>query len=206
MKRAPPTRSQLLAMRRRLDRVDRGVDLLHRKREALVAELFKAARPAMDARATVDASARAAWAALLEALAVRGSDELEALGLPLRDVIVDLNTRKVWGVEIPDVAEPPTVVRSLALRDVVPASMGPAAERAAAAFEQLTEDLLRAAAREIALERLGAHLARATRQVNVLEQRLGPALRRDVARIRRVLEEREREDHLRLRRLRPVVR
>ena len=39
----------LVRARRELDRVKRGIGLTRRKREALVAELFRLARPAVDA-------------------------------------------------------------------------------------------------------------------------------------------------------------
>ena len=51
------------------------------------------------------------------------------------------------------------------------------------------------------MRRLGQALARATRLVNTLEQRVSVGLDRDLARVRRTLEEREREEHLRLKRV-----
>ena len=60
MERTSPTRMNLLRAARRLGQVTRGVGLLRRKREALVTELFKLARPAADARALIaDAGLRA---------------------------------------------------------------------------------------------------------------------------------------------------
>ena len=58
--------------------------------------------------------------------------------------------------------------------------------------------LLDAAPRELLLQRLGLALTRTSRQVNTLEHRVAPGLRRDVVRARRTLEEREREEHTRL--------
>ncbi len=52
------------------------------------------------------------------------------------------------------------------------------------------------------LQRLGLALSRTTRQVNMLEQRLAPALESRVAEVRRRLEEREREEKTRLLRIR----
>jgi vacuolar-type H+-ATPase subunit D/Vma8 len=51
------------------------------------------------------------------------------------------------------------------------------------------------------LRRLGEALAQTSRQVNTLERRLAPALRAAVTGIRRTLDEREREERLRLQRL-----
>jgi len=72
---------------------------------------------------------------------------------------------------------------------------------ATTAFEELAEALLEAANRETLLRRLGESLARTSRQVNTLERRVGPALEADLGRIRQSLDEREREEHLRLARL-----
>ena len=60
--------------------------------------------------------------------------------------------------------------------------------------------LLDAANREALLSHLGEALARTSRQVNTLERRLQPSLEADVGAIRRTLDEREREDHVRLER------
>ena len=51
------------------------------------------------------------------------------------------------------------------------------------------------------LRRLGEALALTSRQVNTLEQRLLPQVRSQITFTRRALEEREREEYLRLRRL-----
>jgi len=74
----------------------------------------------------------------------------------------------------------------------------PAAVEAAAAFEQLSDLLVSAAPREMLLRRLGEALARTSRQVNSLERRLTPELRGQLLAVRRTLDEREREEHVRL--------
>lgn len=195
---APATRSNLAALGRRLELVRRGAALLRRKREVLVGELFRIARPALDARERIGAEAEVAWTRLHEALAARGADELGALALPGRSVPIEVSTRSVWGVEVPALGPPPPLARTLAVRDQDPGAPGPAAETAAGAFERLAELLLEAAPRELVLERLGEQLVRTTRQVNRLEQRVDPEIAAVRDQVRRTLEEREREDHVRL--------
>ena len=80
------TRQNLLATTRRLERVVRGTGLLRRKREALVTELFRLARPAAELRRTIAERAEAAWPALLDALGEEGESGLRALGWPARMV------------------------------------------------------------------------------------------------------------------------
>jgi V/A-type H+-transporting ATPase subunit D len=200
-RRPAATRQNLLALQRRLERVDKGTVLLRRKREALVAELFRLARPAATARASIADRAATAYPVLLEALAREGAGGLRALGWPSRDLRVSLRAGQVWGIAIAEIQGWPTVRRTPHARGVPPAAASGAAGEAATAFEELTELLLAAANRESLLRRLGEALNRTSRQVNTLERRLEPTLRGHLTEIRRTLDERERDEHLRLARL-----
>lgn len=196
-----PTRHALLQTRRRLQRVDKGVELLRRKRQALVVELFRLARPAAGAREEILAQAAIAYAALIEALAAHGDTSLHAMGWPTRDLDVTLRAGNVWGIPTAEVSLSAPVARSLAARGTAPPLTGPATRETATGFERLIELLLEAASREMLVRRLGDALTRASRQLHVLDQRLKPELSARIARVQQVLEEREREDHARLRRL-----
>lgn len=197
-----PTRQNLLRAGRRLERVTKGVELLRRKREALVSELFRLARPAADARARVEAEARRAYPALWRALAVHGRTGLAAFAWPGRDLAVDVTPAVVWGVAVSRIEGRRPAARTLPARGTPPGAAGPAAVEAASRFEALAELLLEAAPREMLLRRLGEALAQASRQVNTLERRLAPALASQIVAVRRTLEEREREEHRRLKSLR----
>jgi V/A-type H+-transporting ATPase subunit D len=200
-RRPAPTRQNLLALQRRLERVDKGTALLRRKREALVAELFRLARPAATARASIVDRAATAYPTLIEALAREGAGGLRALGWPPRDLRVALRAGQVWGIAIAEILGWPPVRRTPQARGVPPSGASGAAAEATAAFEELTDLLLDAANRESLLRRLGEALNRTSRQVNTLERRLEPTLRAQLTGIHRTLDEREREEHLRLTRL-----
>lgn len=199
--RLAPTRTNLLRARRRLARVERGAAILRRKREALAAALFALARPAADARVRVLERSRRAYAALLRALAVHGETGLRALSWPGREVRVGLRPTQVWGVPVAEIAVMPRLRRSLGARGTTPGSAGPAAAEAAADFERLVEELLEQAPRELTLRRMAQALSRTSRQIHMLEQRVAPPLREQIAAVQRALEEREREEQRRLRRL-----
>lgn len=201
MARSAATRSNLVKLRRRLAQVQKGAALLRRKRESLVTELFNRARPAIGSRKTIDEQARAASRSLLSALGTHGHDELAALGWPNRELTVDLEPLEVWGLRVLALKHPPVVVRSLAARAMAVGPTDAAPATAATDFEKLLELVLEAAPREFLMRRLGHELSRATRLVNTLEQRVATGLTSDLAMIRRSLEEREREEHLRLKRL-----
>lgn len=199
--RAAPTRSNLIRGRRRLERVTKGIDLLSRKRRALVADLFRIATPAIEARRRVQERSATANDALLGAAAAHGGPGLETLGWPTRQLEVELSVGETWGVVTGGVHRLTPVRRTLAGRGQAPGLTGPGAAQATDEFERLVELLLDAASTELLLRRLAEALARTSRQVNTLERRVAPGLRADIHRVRDLLEEREREDHTRLRHL-----
>ncbi len=197
----PPTRSNLIRHRRRLERVRKGIDLLTRKRQALVADLFKVATPAIEARGRVEASAARAYPALLGAAAIHGAAGLDAMGWPTRQVEVELTVMESWGVASGAVQRLTPLRRTLDARGQAAPLTGPAAATAANEFEQMVELLLDAASTELLLRRLAEALRRTSRQVNTLENRVAPGLAGEIHRVRALLEEREREDHTRLKHL-----
>ena len=199
--RMAPTRMNLIRAARRLAQVGKGVELLRRKREALVSELFRLARPAADARAGIEQATQRAYPALLDALATRGLAGLRPLGWPDRDIALEMAPGSVWGVAVSTIVRRPALARTLGARGTAPGSTGPAAVQAATEFEHLIELLLDAAPREMLIRRLGEALSQTSRQVNTLERRVAPQLRSDMVGVRRVLDEREREERLRLKHL-----
>lgn len=196
--RAVATRQELLTTVRRHDRVAHGMALLRKKREALVTELFRAARPVVDSRAAIDAQNRAAYEVLLPALARLGAEGVEAAGWPTRDLTVEVRSASVWGVPVAEITSHTPVLRAPDARALTAAGVGADAVAAAEEFERLVETLLESAPREALLRNLGEAVARTSRQVNVLERRVAPALARAAGTIREALEEREREERVRI--------
>ena len=195
------TRSSLLRYARRLAQVRRGAAMLKRKRQSLVAELFARARTAVTSREAIDAQARRSWSLVWLALSSGGSHGVRPWGWPTREIDVDLYEEDLWGIRAAALIDRPTIARSLAARGVLPGSGEASSHEAAREFETLLEQVLDAAPREHAMRRLGQALTRTTRLVNTLEQRLAVALAADLVDIRRTLSEREREEHLRIKRL-----
>ncbi|HEY7682236.1 MAG TPA: V-type ATP synthase subunit D [Gemmatimonadales bacterium] len=201
VERLAPTRLNLIRAERRLERVRKGAGLLRRKREALVSELFKLARPAADARRQIEEGSRRGYERLLGALALHGRAGLRALAWPERDLKVEIESAQVWGVPVANIVSRPPLTRTVGARGNAPGRIGPTAAGAAAEFERLAELLLDAATREMLIRRLGEALSQASRQVHTLERRVAPSLVGQMGSVRRTLEEREREEHLRLKHL-----
>ncbi|HVA57691.1 MAG: V-type ATP synthase subunit D [Gemmatimonadaceae bacterium] len=195
------TRAGLLGARRRLALVAKGASLTRRKREALVAELFKLARPAADVRQQLADSANAAAESLSAALAIHGISGLSAMSWPPGDPRVEVRPARVWGLAVSDVIERPVLQRTLDARGLAPGDVGVAVEEAARRYEIFAELLIDAAPREQRVRRLGDAVATTSRRLRTLEQRVAPTLESQITAVRRDLEEREREERLRLQRL-----
>ncbi len=200
------TRVNLLRARRELARVRHGAALIRRKREALVAELFRAARPAIDMRESIATRVTTASEMLLEAFAVQGGIALTAISWPERHLEVELRAAQIWGIPVSDVMGKPPVLRTLDTRGTAPGLVGPATADSASQFEALVDMLIEAAPREQRVRRLGDAVARTSRQMRTLEQRVAPMLDRQIGEVRRRLDEREREELIRLKHVGRTVR
>jgi V/A-type H+-transporting ATPase subunit D len=200
--RAAPTRAELLRVKRLASRVDQGAQLLRRKREQLVRALVPLARPAADARRAINETAVAAYRAEHDALAVHGEAAVAATAWPSRNLEVELDLDRVWGVTLATLAAMPVFERDLEARATAPSSVGPALFDASNLFELLASQLLHAIEGESHVRALGSALARTARQLHTLEQRVAPELAARAAAVSSALDERDREDQLRLRLLR----
>src|SRR3990170_4365758 len=182
-----PTRMNLLQRRNTLRVAVQGVDLLKRKRDALVADFFKIVREA--------------YVFLSLAKAVEGKETLEAAAMTDRgEVLVDIELRNVWGTKIPEVGVR-NVRRPLLQRGHNPTATSARTIESAAQFEELLAAILQVAATEIKLKKIGEEIKKTTRRVNALEQVVIPRIRGEIRYIAAVLEQRAREDVFRLKRI-----
>jgi len=196
-----PTRMNLLQRRNQLRVAQQGVDLLKRKRDALVADFFKVVREALAARERLAAVAQDAYVFLSLAKAVEGKPALEAAAMAERRALaVDVEIRNVWGTKIPEVRVS-GVRRPAAEHAPNPVATSARTMETTAKFEELLDAIFQVAATEIKLRKLGEEIKKTTRRVNALEQVVVPRIRAEIRYIAAVLEQRAREDIFRLKRI-----
>jgi V/A-type H+-transporting ATPase subunit D len=192
-----PTRMNLLSRRSQLGLALRGVDLLQKKRDALVREFFALIHETLEARRQLNAAGRKAHRALFLAKAFDGPREVEvfALGIPIiSDAQAELES--VWGTRVPrlEVAWPRETPAS-------PLSVGGQTLAAQAAFRNLSQALLWIANTESRLRRIGEEIRKTARRVNALEQAVIPGIQSEMHYIQQVLDQQEQEDIFRLKRI-----
>lgn len=196
-----PTRMNLLQRQNQVKLAQQGVDLLRRKRDALVADFFNIVRRALTARERLTRSAEASYTLLSLAKAVEGREALEAAALAdPRRLEVGIETKNVWGTRIPTITTD-GVRRTMLSRGQDPVSVTARTVESADRFEDVMAALLDVASTEITLRKIGEEIKKTTRRVNALEQVVIPRIRGEIRYIRDVLEQRAREDVFRLKRI-----
>ncbi len=116
------------------------------------------------------------------------------------ELALEVQTANVMGVSVP-VIEQKRVARSPLGRGYSPAGTSVTIDEAASAFEAEVESIIQLAQSELRLTRLAAEIQRTSRRVNALEHVLIPRLIAERDYIQMVLDESERADHFRLKRV-----
>ena len=192
------TRSELLARRARIGLAAQGRDLLSEKRTALMREFQRIGASVLERMRELENRAAAGRGALGEALALDGPERVSsAARAAAADIPVALSTRNVAGVRLVELEHEP-VVRARTARGYALSSTSSRIDAAAGAFERQLDGLLDLVAVELTLRRLADEIDTTTRRVNALEQVVIPRLEAQRDHIAMVLEDREREDRVRL--------
>jgi len=201
MEQVSPTRMNLQTRKSQIKLAQQGVDLLKKKRDALVKEFFAIVTKLLDSRDKLDELSHGAYQAVMLAKGVIGDYELRsAAAAAKRDLYIEMAEKSVWGVKVPEV-KPIDVHRNLLDRNYSLTGTSARVDNIADRFEKIVNLILEIASVEVHLKRLGAEIKKTTRRVNALEQNLIPNLSVQVRYIKNTLEERAREDTFRLKRI-----
>jgi V/A-type H+/Na+-transporting ATPase subunit D len=194
----PPTRSNLLQLRQELQFARQGYEILDRKREALSTELIHLAHDAEELQQQVWKQLAFAYQALEKARLTMGQEHVEWASLAVNKTVeVELRVRGVMGVPIPMVdatGKPPEMAYSLG-------NTTAALDEASASFREVLSRIPELAEVETSVWRLANELRKTQRRVNALQHIFIPNYEETITYIVNLLEEHEREEIFRLKRL-----
>jgi V/A-type H+-transporting ATPase subunit D len=195
------TRAELLAKKKQIVLARQGRDLLKQKRNALLKELMRIAEQVVRSSDELEQSVSESRAALALAEALDGPETVQSAAFAAQgQVSLVVNVANVMGVLTP-VIEQKSVVRGPLDRGYSLATVSSRVEGVAEAFEHQLDLIVQLASSEMRLRRLAEEIGRTTRRVNALENILIPRLEAQRTYVQMVLEEREREDLFRLKRV-----
>lgn len=196
-----PTRMNLLARRSQLGLASRGVELLEKKRDALVKEFFANVHDALEARRQLYQAAQEAHRALMLAKSFDGPEAVEALslGMPVR-FEAQAKVDNVWGTRVARLA-----ITSSQEATMSPLAVGGRTIAAQAAFHSLCQVLIEVANREARLRRIAGEIKKTARRVNALQRAVIPGIRAQIRTIQQALDQQEQEDIFRLKRIKGKI-
>lgn len=196
-----PTRGELLKLKRRIGLAERGHELLREKRDALVTEFFDNIDLLRERRESVEEKLEEAFEDLINAKVAMGTLEVKkATDAATRDLEVDVGSRNIMGVNVP-IAEAKDIERKNIERGYSLQQTSAKLDEAAKEFEKALQVILELAEVEETVRLLAQEIEKTKRRVNSLEHVLIPRLEDNMEYIEMRLEEQEREDHFRLKRV-----
>ena len=196
-----PTRSELINLKKKIKLAKMGHSLLKRRKDGLIQEFFSILENVKSQRKQLGQNFKWAVSKLEVARALDGTQAIESLSLAKKtEPEVVIQSRSVMGVKVPKIAA------KFDQKDILERGYGlvgtPAyTDELVESWEKLLEMVVKSVETEIALKRVLLEIEKTKRRVNALEYILIPNMEVAAAFIRLRLEEMERENIFRLKRI-----
>ncbi len=200
---AKPTRMELLSIKKKKMLAKKGDEILTKKRDALVSEFFDIIKERSAARKEAFDALEKARKMVIKAEMTIGSSELMSLAMAVPERYdIDIRTENVMGVRLPrfsanekNMGEPPYGL----------AGTNAYLDAAREEFSIALSKLIRLAEIESSTERMAGEIESTKRRVNALEYVFIPRLEATEKYISMQLDEREREDFFRRKRIKAIM-
>lgn len=198
-----PTRMELLTLRKRRTIAERGRDLLREKLDALMIEFFQFVREISTLRARAQRLLAEAYESFVEAQMAMGSMKLEQTSVGVEDRFsIESKSRNVIGVTIPYVQ---VNVRPLSGFPYSVYDTSIKLDEATLKMADAIKAIAELSSAEAAVKKLAEAIAATKRRVNSLEYVIIPRVLATIRYIEMHLEEAEREDFFRLKRIKSRI-
>ncbi|NLM29802.1 MAG: V-type ATP synthase subunit D [Methanomicrobiales archaeon] len=196
-----PTRSELIALKRRIKLSERGYNILKMKRDGLILEFFKVLQQAKDSRGALVERYGHAMEMIALAETVEGAIGVKAAAFSTADIpAISVASKNIMGVVVPEI-EASSVRKGVLDRGYGMLGTSAVIDEAAEAFEELVEAVIEAAEIETTMKRLLDEIESTKRRVNALEFKVIPELTEASDFIKMRLDEMEREELFRLKKI-----
>ncbi|MEM2890597.1 MAG: V-type ATP synthase subunit D [Candidatus Hadarchaeum sp.] len=200
-----PNRMELMKVKNRLALAEKGYDLLKEKMDALVMELLNTLKIIQKSKAEAIAQLKRGYEALSSCMAALGTFEtVQAARETKKELTIDVSVRNIMGIEVPTIQAGETERNALA-RGYSLHMTSSYLDIASREMERATKLLIELAELEITAFALAQELEKTKRRVNALEYILIPRLRDSMNFIMMRLDEMERENFTRLKRIKAIL-
>lgn len=196
-----PTRSELIELKKKIKLSEGGHKLLKMKRDGLILEFFEILEKAKSIRTELDAQFDVSMEKVNIAKSVEGTVTVKSTAFSFKDTpSLEVQSKNVMGVVVPKI-ESSSVRRDINDRGYGIIGTSSRIDEAVDAYEVLVEKIILAAEIETTIKKLLDEIEKTKRRVNALEFKVIPELTeaRDFIILR--LDEMERENTFRLKRI-----
>ena len=195
-----PTRSELLKVKKQIKLAHGGYSLLKKKRDGLILEFFEILKKAKTLRQELVELYKAAFKKINIARTLEGDLKIKSTALAVKEIPdIRLQTRNIMGVKVPKVEH--SEIKKALMERGYGTHTSAAIDEAAASYEKVVEKILLAAEVETSMRKLLNEIEKTKRRVNALEFVVIPRLNKVKAFIQLRLEEMERENIFRMKRI-----
>ena len=199
-----PTRMELLEIRKKLTLAEKGHKLLEEKRDALVERFFDIIEKRNKLSGEMDEEFEGAFLSLIQAQMIMGEKKVDDISRLTEDVgEISFENDNIMGVKIPK-------MNADDIKTTIKPTYGffetcSKLDDAQRKFNDLVSKLIQLADLEGGIKSLAVEIEKTKRRVNVLENTLIPRLYATRKYIEMQLEEREREDFFRRKRIKNIL-
>ncbi len=193
-----PTKSKLIETKRALALAKEGHVLLDKKRNVLIREMMRLIDSAREIQENMEKVFAQAYESLQKANLSIGIEHVEEVGIAVEEVKdLSIRLKSIMGVEIPEISE---------ISEEITPSYGfvktdANLDRAHKSFKKALSLIANLAEIETKVYRLAREIKKTQRRVNALENVLIPQYEETVKFIESYIEETERDDFFRMKRL-----
>ena len=199
-----PTRSELLKVKKSIKLAKSGHSLLKKKRDGMILEFFEILKKAKTLRQELVDEYIIALEKMNIARTLEGDLKIKSIAMAIKEIPdIKLITKNIMGVKVPKIES--SEIKKAFLERGYGIYNSSAIDEAAAAYEKVVEKILLAAEVETSMRKLLNEIEKTKRRVNALEFVVMPRLDGISAFIRLRLEEMERENIFRLKRIKAKV-
>ena len=196
-----PTRKELMQIDDRIDLSERGHNTLEKKRDGLIMEFMDILDQAQDVRGGMEDAYDEAQHAINMARAMEGDVAVRGAAAALKEhPEITTQSKNIMGVVVPQI-ESSRVRKGLDQRGYGVLGTSARIDEAADAYEELLEKIILAAEVETAMKKMLDEIETTKRRVNALEFKLLPDLYENKEYIEQKLEEQEREEIFRMKKI-----
>ncbi|MDZ7849609.1 MAG: V-type ATP synthase subunit D [Halodesulfurarchaeum sp.] len=196
-----PTRKNLMQIEDRIELSERGHDTLEQKRDGLIMEFMDILDQAQDVRRDMESQYEGAQRQINLARAMEGDVAVRGAAAAIKEhPEITVESKNIMGVVVPQI-ESTKVRKDLDERGYGILGTSARIDETAETFEELLETIVLAAEVETAMKKMLTEIETTKRRVNALEFTLLPDLYESQDYIESKLEEQEREEIFRMKKI-----